>query len=92
MITATADMELLASAQVVVVAPGIVAPTANPQVALVHDHAADRCERDNSVWPDDKLWPHDVDTTHPDRRRRSCDLRRGHARQHTLPYASDSEV
>ena len=34
MITATADMELLASAQAVVVAPGIVTPTANPQVAL----------------------------------------------------------
>ena len=34
MVTAIADMELLASAQVVVVAPGIVTPTANPQVAL----------------------------------------------------------
>ena len=34
MITAIAGMELLASAQVVIVAPGTVAPTANPQVAL----------------------------------------------------------
>jgi arylsulfate sulfotransferase len=34
MITATAGSEPPASAQVVVVAPGIVAPTANPQVAL----------------------------------------------------------
>ncbi len=34
MVTAIADMELLASAQVVVVAPGTVAPTANPQVAI----------------------------------------------------------
>jgi arylsulfate sulfotransferase len=34
MITATADMKLLGSAQIVVVALGIVATTANPQVAL----------------------------------------------------------
>ena len=34
MVTATAGMDSQASAQVLVVAPGIVAPTANPQVAL----------------------------------------------------------
>src|ERR1700719_1821399 len=41
MVTATAGMDSSASAQVLVVAPGIVAPTANPQVALYTISAPD---------------------------------------------------
>ena len=92
MVTAIADMELLASAQVVVVAPGTVAPTANPQVALYTIYASGRCKRHDSIWSDDKLRPHHVDTSHSDRRRTGRDVRRGHAGQHPLPHASDGEV
>jgi hypothetical protein len=41
MVTATAGMDSSASAQVLIVAPGIVAPTANPQVALYTISAPD---------------------------------------------------
>ena len=92
MITATVGSHPPMSAQVVVVAPGIIAPTANPQVALYTiappDDASVTIQFGQTTNYGLTTWT----PTHSDRRRGSCDLRRGDAGQHPLPHASNSEV
>ena len=92
MVTAIADMELLASAQVVVVAPGIVAPTANPQVALYTitppDDASVTIQFGQTTNYGLTTWTQPTPTGGG----AVANLRCGHAGQHPLPHASDSEV